>query len=154
MAMMESQRYPADFDGIIAGAPANDYRPDNLIWIQHRAFSPIRSILPAYGILLPGIPPFLSAKLALVESSVIDACDGADGLVDGPVDAPQYCPFGGFCRGGWCIPDGTEEYRAAASTDITINCPEGFGHFDIVWGAHSLDKVHEPLLEWMNDRLE
>ena len=58
-----------------------------------------------------------------------------------------------FCGGGWCIPTGDEEYRVA-STDITINYVEGFGHFDIMWGTHSLEKVHEPLLEWMNDRLK
>ena len=83
-AMMESQRFPKDFDGIIVGAPAHDYRPDGLAWIQ-QAMYPNPADLSN-----PTLPV---SKLALIESTVIAACDGADGLVDGLVDNPPNCDF-------------------------------------------------------------
>jgi feruloyl esterase len=83
-AMMESQRFPKDFDGIIVGAPAHDYRPDGLAWIQQAMYPD-----PA-DLSNPTLPV---SKLAVIENTVIDACDGADGLVDGLVDNPPNCDF-------------------------------------------------------------
>jgi len=93
MAMMESQRYPGDFDGIIVGAPANDYRPDNLAWLQQALYpDPPASDANLHD---PATwnPTLPLAKLALVEDTVIEACDEADGLVDGLVGDPSTCNF-------------------------------------------------------------
>jgi feruloyl esterase len=83
-AMMESQRFPKDFDGIIVGAPAHDYRPDGLAWIQQAMFP------SADDLSSPTLPV---SKLGLIENTIIDACDGADGLVDDLVDNPPGCDF-------------------------------------------------------------
>src|SRR5690349_11895399 len=79
--LMEAQRYPEDFDGIVAGAPAN-----------------FQTHLHAFDIVLqtavrqPGaaVPP---AKVAMLGKSVLDACDGADGVKDGFLNNPRKCNF-------------------------------------------------------------
>jgi feruloyl esterase len=90
-ALMEAQRYPEDYDGIIAGAPANYWTHliANSIWVS-RAMSE------------PGahIPP---AKLPAIEAATLAACDDKDGLKDGVIDSPDKCAFKPatlLCKGG------------------------------------------------------
>jgi feruloyl esterase len=104
MAMMESQRYPGDFDGIIVGAPANDYRPDNLVWIQQALFpEPLTAEQNPHDVAnwKPTLP---LAKLSLVESTVVAACDTADGVEDGLVD-PSQCDFNPITDFPMCADD-------------------------------------------------
>ncbi len=81
----EAQRYPGDFDGIIAEDPAfyiSHLQPGSLYisWVALKD-----------GVDGPGyIPP---AKLAVVNRAVLDACDGSDGLVDGIIEDPTSCNF-------------------------------------------------------------
>lgn len=81
-ALMEAQRYPADYDGIIAGAPANDFTHvvAGFAWNQLAILQEPGSYIPA-------------AKMAAVEKAVLAACDGRDGLVDGVIDNPPQCHF-------------------------------------------------------------
>ncbi len=80
-ALMEAQRYPADYDGIIAGAPAN-------YWT--RLFSGF--IWNTQALSEPGgyIPP---AKLKAIESATVTACDSNDGVKDGVLEDPSRCNF-------------------------------------------------------------
>ncbi len=79
-ALMEAQRYPADYDGIISGAPANDWTGimAGFIW-NARALSG------------PGYIP--ASKLPTIEKAVLAACDAKDGAPDGVLADPQRCPF-------------------------------------------------------------
>ncbi|MGA3203305.1 MAG: tannase/feruloyl esterase family alpha/beta hydrolase [Bryobacteraceae bacterium] len=79
-ALLEAQRYPADYDGIIAGAPANYFThvAAGFVWNQQA--------LDGAG----GIPP---AKLKLIETAALDACDAGDGVKDGVIDDPTKCHF-------------------------------------------------------------
>ena len=83
-ALQEAQRFPGDFDGIVAGAPANVWAPLN------GEFQPwlaaINSDAQGNSILTP-------AKLPALHSAAIVSCDGADGLVDGQIDDPRACHF-------------------------------------------------------------
>ncbi len=79
-ALMEAQRYPADYDGIIAGAPANDWT--NLM--SGFAWNTQALTGEAY------IPP---AKIKAIETAALSACDARDGLVDGLLDEPNRCRF-------------------------------------------------------------
>jgi feruloyl esterase len=65
--LMEAQRFPADFDGIVAGAPAN--------YLSH--LQPWTLWVPKVVHESPGsfLPP---AKLAVIHKAVIEACEGAD----------------------------------------------------------------------------
>jgi hypothetical protein len=82
--LQEAQQFPTDFDGIVAGAPANVWAPLN------GEFQPwlaaINSDPQGNSILTP-------AKLPTLHSAAIASCDAADGLVDGQIDDPRACHF-------------------------------------------------------------
>jgi feruloyl esterase len=80
--MKEAQRFPADFDGIIAGAPGLDW--------TGRAAQAVRS---ARVLQKDGAARLSSAKAQLVHRAVLEACDGLDGVKDGVVDDPKRCTF-------------------------------------------------------------
>ena len=83
-ALMEAQRYPGDFDGIAAGAPANDMVVQNT---YHHAWNVLTNLDDNGKYIL------LSAKLPLIHRAVLAACDKLDGLVDGLLDDPRRCDF-------------------------------------------------------------
>ena len=81
-ALTEAQRFPADYNGIIAGAPAN--------FLTHLQAS---SVWKAQAIHKnPGglIPP---SKLPLIHKAVVAACDARDGVKDGLLEDPRLCAF-------------------------------------------------------------
>jgi feruloyl esterase len=80
--LKEAQRFPADFDGIIAGAPAN-YQTHLHVW----------SIAVAQAVQKePGsyIPP---EKYPVIHKAALEACDALDGLKDGLIQDPTRCHF-------------------------------------------------------------
>jgi Tannase and feruloyl esterase len=81
-ALMEAQRYPDDYDGIIAGAPANYWTHllANGIWnTQALALDPAS---------------YISAKkLPAIAGAVNDSCDKLDGVADGILNDPRQCHF-------------------------------------------------------------
>lgn len=81
----EAQRYPEDFDGIVAADPA--------FYISHLQAGSLYVSWVALkdGVEGPGyIPP---AKLAVINRAALDACDANDGLVDGLIGDPPGCKF-------------------------------------------------------------
>jgi feruloyl esterase len=82
--LMEAQRYPGDFDGIAAGAPANDMVVQNTF---HHAWNVLTN-LDADGRYI-----LLAGKLPLIHQAVLKACDGLDGLKDGLIGDPRRCGF-------------------------------------------------------------
>jgi feruloyl esterase len=81
-ALMEAQRYPADYDGIVAGAPAANWtgRAIGSLWIGQT----VHREEAAY------IPP---AKYPLIHDAALKACDALDGVVDGVIENPRACKF-------------------------------------------------------------
>jgi feruloyl esterase len=81
----EAQRYPDDFDGIVAGDPA--------FWISHVQPGSLYISWVALkdGVNGPGyVPP---AKITMLNKAVIEACDTIDGLKDGLIEDPTKCKF-------------------------------------------------------------
>ena len=78
-ALMEVQRYPRDFDGVISGAPANHFTH-----IASEFVSITQALTNAY------IP---SAKLPAIEAAIVNACDASDGVKDGVLNDPRKCKF-------------------------------------------------------------
>ncbi len=81
-ALMEAQRFPADYDGIIAGAPAYDWTElltNAVVNTQALTVDPASYIPPA--------------KLPAISQAVIAACDAADGVSDGVLNEPRRCGF-------------------------------------------------------------
>lgn len=92
-AMMEAQRYPDDFDGIVAGAPA--------LWITAGVTRIIHESQVAQD--AAGNPILTSQSTAVLHKAVMRACDGLDGLEDGQIDNPRACRFDPatlVCKGG------------------------------------------------------
>jgi Tannase and feruloyl esterase len=81
-ALMEAQRFPADYDGILAGAPANDWTA-----LLSMAVADTQALTsePANF-----IPP---AKISLIASAVREQCDKLDGVSDGILNDPRQCRF-------------------------------------------------------------
>jgi feruloyl esterase len=80
--LMSAQRYPDDFDGIVAGAPAN-YQTHLHAWDLSVAVPVVKN--PAAA-----VP---AAKLQMVNRAVIAACDANDGVKDGLLNNPRACTF-------------------------------------------------------------
>jgi feruloyl esterase len=85
-AFMEAQRFPADFDGIVAGAPAFDWTG-----LAAQMVSNAQTLFPDPGKL--GTPMFTLDELKSIETKILDACDADDGVKDGVVDDPRQCRF-------------------------------------------------------------
>lgn len=82
-ALSQAQRYPADYDGIVAGDPAN-----NRI---RQTFGFLASWLATHA--ADGTPLLTQPKLALLTKSAVASCDAMDGLTDGLIDDPRRCTF-------------------------------------------------------------
>ena len=80
--LMEAQKYPDDFDAIIAGAPAN-YQTHLHAWDLSVAVPTLKD--PAAA-----VP---TVKLAMLNKAAIDACDASDGVKDGLINNPRACKF-------------------------------------------------------------
>jgi hypothetical protein len=79
-ALLEAQRYPADYDGIIAGAPAN--------YFTHHLAGFVWNAQALDG---PGYVP--ATKLKLLDAATVASCDANDGVKDGVIDDPTKCHF-------------------------------------------------------------
>jgi len=82
-ALTEAQRFPGDYDGIIAGAPANNRIRQTFAFLwtwmaTHKDDGTM--ILPA-------------VKLPALTKGAVAACDTIDGLKDGLIDDPRRCRF-------------------------------------------------------------
>ena len=80
--LTEAQRYPTDYNAIIAGAPANN-RTHLYSWSLSIAQA-IHKDEASY------IPP---SKYAMIHKAALDACDALDGLKDGLIGDPFALPF-------------------------------------------------------------
>ncbi len=80
--LKEAQRFPADFDGIIAGAPGLDWtgRAAQAVRVAQRLQSDESARLPP-------------AKAQLVHAAALAACDAQDGVRDGVIGDPERCAF-------------------------------------------------------------
>jgi hypothetical protein len=81
-ALMEVQRFPEDYDGVIAGAPANywSHLLANSIYNAQATTMPAENYIPA-------------SKLSAIAEAVNQACDAQDGVKDGVLNDPRQCRF-------------------------------------------------------------
>jgi len=84
--LMEAQRYPEDFDGIVSGAPALSFTAPVTAFVRNAKLA-----FPAGG--SPGKGAVRPEALKLLEAKVLEACDTLDGLKDGVMDDPRDCHF-------------------------------------------------------------
>jgi feruloyl esterase len=81
-ALMEAQRYPGDYDGILAGAPAiyASRLQGMQVWASQTVHQSEASFIPA-------------AKFPTIQSAVLQQCDAIDGVKDGVLEDPTQCKF-------------------------------------------------------------
>jgi feruloyl esterase len=81
-ALMEAERYPEDFDGILAGAPSNDWTHHftGFVWNEAALHATPESMIEV-------------EQLPAIEKAALNACDGLDGVKDGVIQDPRECHF-------------------------------------------------------------
>jgi feruloyl esterase len=81
-ALTEAQRYPLDFDAIVAGAPANAVRRQTFgqIWLWQATHKDDASLLTP-------------EKYAVLHKAALAQCDALDGVKDGVIENPLKCTF-------------------------------------------------------------
>jgi hypothetical protein len=107
--LIEAQRYPEDFNGVVVNAPWLDQTGFTIgaMWNQ-KALSEVT---------------LTSEKMALVADRVMSKCDEIDGLKDGLIDDPRKCDFRPaqdvpVCRGGTDRPDCLTAAEATAIAKV------------------------------------
>ncbi|WP_072927599.1 tannase/feruloyl esterase family alpha/beta hydrolase [Nissabacter archeti] len=83
-ALMEAQRYPQDFNGVIAGAAAMNFQSQNALYHAWQAVTNTGS---------DGKAIITAAQLPLIHQAVLAHCDALDGQKDGLIADPQACHF-------------------------------------------------------------
>ncbi len=113
-ALMEAQRFPEDYDGILAGAPANN-------WVHMLS----AGISLAKTTTLNPAAYVSSMKLPAINQASLAACDAKDGLKDGIVSDPAHCNFDPavlLCKG-------TEDVSCLTSPQVeSLRAFYGGGH--------------------------
>ena len=118
--LMEAQRYPADYDGILAGAPANYWTA-----LLSTAASDTQALTldPASF-----IPP---SKIPTISAAVLTACDELDGVRDGILNDPRQCRFDPAtiqCKAGQDTDNCLTAAQAAALKQIYAGPHDALGH--------------------------
>jgi feruloyl esterase len=104
-ALVEAQRFPDDFDGIAAGAPAMNFQVQNSFyhaWMADSNTGPDGKII------------LIAARLPILHRAVVAACDELDGLKDGLLSDPRLCHFD----------PGTIQCAPGAATDNCLTSAE------------------------------
>jgi feruloyl esterase len=81
-ALMEAQRFPDDFDGIIVGAPANSWTHQfaGFVWNEQATLSDPASYIPP-------------TKLPALQAAALAQCKNLDGAEEGILEDPSQCHF-------------------------------------------------------------
>ena len=118
--MRMAQQFPADYNGILAGAPA-------FHWDRFQAYQ----IWPQVAMRIDAGGPVASAKQTLATNAAIAACDAQDGVTDGVINDPRTCSYNP-------VNDSSITKASCTSADNTCLTPgEASAIFKIWDGARS-----------------
>ena len=76
--LLQAYRYPEEFDGVIAGDPANVRRNAWALWLANETFKDPAGYIPP-------------EKYPMIHQFVLNACDANDGVKDGLIEDPESC---------------------------------------------------------------
>lgn len=125
-----AQDFPADYDGILAGAPAIhwDRFQAGQLWYQ------VVQLRDNGGPIGGGDRAVLAAKQQLATNKAIAACDAIDGVTDGILDDPRQC-----------------RYSAAADKSITtVQCKSSDSSCLTATEASAIDKMWQGPIACVN----
>jgi len=115
--LMMAQRYPDDYDAILAGAPA-------IHWDRFQSYQ----IWPQVAMREEVGAALLPAKLALATQKAVASCDAADGVTDGVIDDPRTCAYDP-------TKDASITSSTCSSTDGTCLTPGEATAIQKTWGG-------------------
>jgi hypothetical protein len=82
--LMEAQRFPDDFDGIVAGAPVLDF-----VGFAAQSIKAMQAVFPdPHNV---STPMFTPETLKSVEAQIVEKCDAVDRVKDGLLNDPRRC---------------------------------------------------------------
>jgi len=116
-ALMEAERYPADFNGIAAGAPALNFSVQNSFFHGWNAVTNTGA---------DGKAILIASRLPILHAAALAACDAADGLKDGLIEDPRRCRFD----------PATAQCHAGQDTARCLSAAEVEVARQIYYGAH------------------
>ena len=136
-AMMEAQRYPLDFDGIVARAPVGNMMG---VTMEFNRISKRARVAASNSSLN-------SAKQTLLANAVLAQCDALDGVTDGIISKPAACTYdpaplrcaGGVDTGNTCLSDAQIATVTAITTPIT-SADGAWSHTGFYFGAENSTK--------------
>jgi len=81
-ALMEAQRFPDDFEGVVVGAPANNWTHQfaGFVWNEQATLKDPASYIPA-------------SKLPALQAAALAACNNLEGAKEGILEDPRQCHF-------------------------------------------------------------
>jgi feruloyl esterase len=95
--LIEAQRFPNDFDGLVIGAPVHYLSRITQRGVWERQALAIDPWTATGGTVLP--------KLPILAAKVMEKCDATDGLKDGLIDDPRTCNFNPLTDLPYCDKD-------------------------------------------------
>jgi|TARA_B100001964_G_scaffold194552_1_gene218220 feruloyl esterase len=110
-ALMAAQRFPSDFDGILAGAPANDFT--GLKFSQAHRMNALAD------------HPLSLSQVASLGAAIYDHCDVIDGVEDGLINDPRACQF----EPERDLPTCTSDEKSSVSSCYTREQVQGLEQF-------------------------
>ncbi|QZH75654.1 MAG: tannase/feruloyl esterase family alpha/beta hydrolase [Erythrobacter sp.] len=123
MGLMEVQRYPADYDAAIIGAPVYTLQVQTSAVLRNQTFA-----VPGAG--------FSQADLQLVQDASLAQCDADDGLEDGIINAPDQCQF--QPRTLQCQPGQSEGCLSPQQVTALTTIYSGIRASDGSWAMHPM----------------
>jgi len=115
--MRMAQQFPADYNGILAGAPA-------FHWDRFQAYQ----IWPQMVMRIDAGGPISTAKETLATNAAIAACDAIDGVSDGVIGDPRQCSYNP-------VTDATITKASCTSADNTCLTPGEASAIQKIWGG-------------------
>lgn len=85
-AMIEAQRYPYDFDGIVAGDPGISWPEFSAAWVYNG-----KTMYPDPDNLKKSL--ISKTHLEILQNTILEQCDALDGVKDGILNDPTVCDF-------------------------------------------------------------
>ncbi len=118
MGLIEATRFPADYDGVIAGSPWLDPVGTSLWTLKNT-----KALLDGY------IP---AAKFQAVSAAILKQCDKADGVADGLIQNPAKCAF----QPNALVPETLTQKQADALKLIMSPVRDEHGQTDLSRSVH------------------
>jgi len=115
--MRMAQDFPADYNGILAGAPA-------FHWDRFQAYQ----IWPEVAMRLDAGGPVSAAKQNLATNAAVAACDPGDGVTDGVIRDPRVCTYNP-------VNDASITRASCTSADNTCLTPGEASAIQKIWGG-------------------